>query len=50
MLIAASDGLQVQWLLDPSNDMRDDLRRLGELLQASSSPSRASGTDPSQKS
>ena len=52
MLIAASDGLQVQWLLDPSIDMRDDLRRLGELLQTASSPSspsRASGTDHSQK-
>lgn len=32
MLIAAADGLQMQWLLDPSIDMQSDLQRLGRLL------------------
>lgn len=34
MLIAASDGLQAQWLLDPSIDLKNDLDRLGRLLVA----------------
>ncbi|WP_410625784.1 TetR/AcrR family transcriptional regulator [Amycolatopsis sp. cmx-8-4] len=34
VLIAASDGLQAQWLLDPSIDLEDDLDRLARLLQA----------------
>ncbi|MDT7800367.1 MAG: hypothetical protein QOI78_3800 [Actinomycetota bacterium] len=34
ILIAASDGLQTQWLLDPSIDLEDDLDRLAKLLQA----------------
>jgi AcrR family transcriptional regulator len=37
MLIAASDGLQLQWLLDPSIDMEADLLRLALLLRNSSS-------------
>jgi hypothetical protein len=34
ILIAAWDGLQIQWLLDPSIDLAGDLNRLSELLQA----------------
>jgi AcrR family transcriptional regulator len=34
MLIAASDGLQLQWLLDPSIDMESDLQRLALTLRA----------------
>jgi AcrR family transcriptional regulator len=34
ILIAAWDGLQIQWLLDPSIDLAGDLNRLTELLQA----------------
>jgi AcrR family transcriptional regulator len=34
VLIAASDGLQVQWLLDPSIDMRADLVRLARVLRS----------------
>jgi AcrR family transcriptional regulator len=33
MLIAAVDGLQLQWLLDPSIDLETDLQRLGRLLR-----------------
>jgi AcrR family transcriptional regulator len=33
MLIAASDGLQLQWLLDPSIDLEGDLQRLALLLR-----------------
>jgi AcrR family transcriptional regulator len=33
MLIAASDGLQLQWLLDPSIDLEADLLRLALLLR-----------------
>lgn len=44
VLIAASDGLQAQWLLDPSITMRDDLERLGRLLLANMSPSKDSAT------
>ena len=36
LIIAAADGLQVQWLLDPSIDMTAHLRRLWELLGVSS--------------
>jgi AcrR family transcriptional regulator len=32
MLIAASDGLQQQWLLDPTIDLQSDLRRFAELF------------------
>ncbi|MFD5419127.1 TetR/AcrR family transcriptional regulator [Streptomyces sp. NPDC127069] len=32
MIIAASDGLQLQWLLEPSIDMADDLARLRDLM------------------
>ncbi|KAA9149143.1 TetR family transcriptional regulator [Amycolatopsis acidicola] len=32
ILIAASDGLQAQWLLDPSIDLADDLGRLAKIL------------------
>jgi AcrR family transcriptional regulator len=38
ILIAASDGLQLQWLLDPSIDLAGDLRRLSEILQAAVPP------------
>jgi len=31
-LIAASDGLQIQWLLDPTFDLRDAIIRLGHTL------------------
>ncbi|MDR1079079.1 MAG: TetR family transcriptional regulator [Propionibacteriaceae bacterium] len=31
LLIAAADGLQIQWLYDPSLDMRRDLERLVDL-------------------
>jgi len=34
MLIAASDGLQLQWLLDPSIDMEADLQRMAKLLRS----------------
>ena len=34
ILIAASDGLQIQWLLDPSIDLAGDLNRLSGLLRA----------------
>lgn len=36
LLIAAADGLQVQWLLDPSIDMADRLSRLWEGIRAAS--------------
>jgi AcrR family transcriptional regulator len=36
MLIAASDGLQLQWMLDPSIDMEADLLRLAMLLRGTS--------------
>ncbi|MER7701518.1 TetR family transcriptional regulator [Kitasatospora sp. NPDC097605] len=32
ILIAATDGLQLQWLLDPRIDMADDIRRLAGVL------------------
>ncbi|WP_035844658.1 TetR/AcrR family transcriptional regulator [Kitasatospora azatica] len=32
MLLAATDGLQLQWLLEPSIDMAGDLARLRDLL------------------
>ncbi|MFB3978473.1 TetR/AcrR family transcriptional regulator [Microbacterium proteolyticum] len=34
LLIAASDGLQIQWLLDESVGLSDTLRTFGRLLQA----------------
>ncbi|MET8992852.1 TetR family transcriptional regulator [Nonomuraea wenchangensis] len=34
ILIAASDGLQAQWLLDPAIDLEDDLDRLAHHLLA----------------
>jgi AcrR family transcriptional regulator len=36
MLVAASDGLQLQWLLDPSIDLEGDLNRLTAILRAAS--------------
>ena len=39
ILVAASDGLQLQWLLDPTMDMQSDLVRLAKALQAA--PQRA---------
>lgn len=33
ILIAASDGLQLQWLLDPSIDLRADIERLAAVLR-----------------
>lgn len=36
LIIAAADGLQVQWLLDPSIDMADRLARLWEGIRAAS--------------
>ncbi|MFD8086060.1 TetR family transcriptional regulator [Kitasatospora sp. NPDC059722] len=32
ILLAATDGLQIQWLLDPSIDMADDIARLRDVL------------------
>ncbi|MFF7453404.1 TetR family transcriptional regulator [Kitasatospora sp. NPDC008115] len=32
VLIAATDGLQLQWLLDPGIDMAGDIRRLADVL------------------
>ena len=32
VLLAAADGLQLQWLHDPTSDMADDLERLAEAL------------------
>ncbi|GAA1393911.1 TetR/AcrR family transcriptional regulator [Kitasatospora putterlickiae] len=41
ILIAATDGLQLQWLLDPGIDMAGDIRRLtGVLLDALAERSR----------
>jgi hypothetical protein len=34
IVMAASDGLQIQWLLDPTLDMRGDLTRLIDLALA----------------
>jgi AcrR family transcriptional regulator len=42
MLIAASDGLQLQWLLDPSIDLEADLQRLALVLRTAPLPSRDS--------
>lgn len=36
MLIAASDGLQLQWMLDPTIDLEGDLVRLASLLHPGS--------------
>ncbi|UNK70346.1 TetR/AcrR family transcriptional regulator [Microbacterium sp. H1-D42] len=33
LIVAASDGLQVQWLLEPSVGLEETLRTLGELLK-----------------
>src|SRR5690606_8945489 len=33
LVIAASDGLQVQWLLEPSVELEETLRSLATLLQ-----------------
>ena len=41
MFLAAAEGLQVQWLRDPSIDLVGDLRRLYELLAGTESASRA---------
>lgn len=37
LIIAASDGLQIQWLLEPSIGLESTLRTLGELLRPPSS-------------
>jgi AcrR family transcriptional regulator len=34
ILVAASDGLQLQWLLEPTMDMQADLVRLAKVLRA----------------
>ena len=34
ILVAASDGLQLQWLLEPTMDMQADLVRLARVLRA----------------
>jgi AcrR family transcriptional regulator len=39
ILVAASDGLQLQWLLDPRMDMQADLVRLARVLRAHPTPS-----------
>jgi len=36
LLLAAADGLQVQWMLDPSLDMSARLRRLWDSIAAAS--------------
>lgn len=33
LIIAASDGLQIQWLLEPSLELENTLRTLGDLLR-----------------
>ncbi|HEY0189291.1 MAG TPA: hypothetical protein VGC67_17525 [Cellulomonas sp.] len=38
VLIAAVDGIQIQWLLDPSIDMADDIVRLNAVLTAPPGP------------
>jgi AcrR family transcriptional regulator len=38
ILIAASDGLQAQWLLDPAIDLENDLDRLAQLLLTAMNP------------
>lgn len=38
LLIAASDGLQIQWLLEPSIGLSDTLRTFGRLLQPPPAP------------
>ncbi|MDR2377993.1 MAG: TetR/AcrR family transcriptional regulator [Bifidobacteriaceae bacterium] len=38
VLIAAADGLQIQWLFNPEVDMRGDLGRLVDLALAATSP------------
>lgn len=42
LLIAAADGLQVQWLLDPEFEMADDIAHLLSLV-AGTAPSREAG-------
>lgn len=44
ILIAASDGLQQQWLLDPSIDLVGDLERLTEVLEAHRGTAAADGS------
>jgi AcrR family transcriptional regulator len=43
ILVAASDGLQLQWLLDPGIDMQSDLQRLARALEATPRSPEASG-------
>ncbi|MER5258009.1 MULTISPECIES: TetR/AcrR family transcriptional regulator [unclassified Streptomyces] len=45
-LVAASDGIQLQWLSDPGIDMADQVRRVWRMLIATPGPSdaAASGT------
>ena len=44
--VAASDGLQTQWLLDPSVDMRGELERLLALLSVPVAPDAATQGAP----
>ncbi|MFE9423774.1 TetR family transcriptional regulator [Kitasatospora sp. NPDC006697] len=48
MLIAATDGLQQQWLLDPSIDMAEDIARLRDVLLEALA--RAAATEPREGS
>jgi AcrR family transcriptional regulator len=45
LVVAASDGLQVEWLHDPMIDMIGRLARVWTLLRRSSWPERAAGRD-----
>lgn len=38
-LLAAADGLQIQWLLDPTFDLRAHILRLAHLIETSDRPS-----------
>jgi AcrR family transcriptional regulator len=44
LVIAASDGLQLQWLLDPSIDITRSLEILERILRPSDQPGRASAS------
>ncbi|MGW6566711.1 TetR/AcrR family transcriptional regulator [Streptomyces sp. NPDC054975] len=43
VLLAATDGLQLQWLLEPSIDMAGDIGRLRDVLMDALGDERASG-------
>ena len=44
LVIAASDGLQIQWLLEPSVELEGTLRSIATLLQPPSSAGRQGAT------